>query len=74
MMCLFLYYAGQRWDDLVDITRATGLELLFDLNLQLRYGTQWDPSNAIALMDYSQKKGYGNNLHFELGNGNKKKT
>lgn len=40
---------------------------MFGLNLLLRNGSTWDPSNAEALMKYSVQKGY--EMHLELGNG-----
>lgn len=57
------------WDNLVNITRSAKLRLLYEHNLQLRYGEQWDPTNAIQLFDYLTSKGYGENLDWELGNG-----
>ena len=56
------------------MTRATGLRWLYEFNLQLRYGEQWDPRNAIQLLDYMVSKGYGDNIDFELGNGEYVKT
>ena len=54
---------------MVKLTRSTGSRFLIDLDLQLRYGKQWDPTNAIAMMQYLAKMGYGDNIDFELGNG-----
>ena len=54
---------------LVELTKSTGNRLLFDLNLQFRYGQQWDPSNAIELMQFFSDLGYGDNIDWELGNG-----
>ena len=54
---------------MVQLTLATGNRLLFDLNLQHRLGTQWDPSHAIRLFEYCREKGYGKILDWELGNG-----
>ena len=54
---------------MVALTSLTGNRFLFDLDLQLRYGAQWDPTNAIRMMQYMQQKGYGQNIDFELGNG-----
>ena len=61
--------AGTDWDNIVDMTRATNLRFLYEYNIQLRYGTQWDPTNAIELLNYLTSKGYGENIDFELGNG-----
>ncbi len=57
------------WDDLVRLTLATETRLLFDLDLQQRFGTQWDPTDAIRLFEYCASQGYGKNLDWELGNG-----
>lgn len=54
---------------LVELTKSTGNRLLFDLNLQLRFGQQWDPSNAIELLEFFASRGYGDNIDLELGNG-----
>lgn len=64
-----MFVLEQDVDDLVSATRETGTRLLYDINLQLRFGRQWNPNNAVALLDYIQQKGYGDNLDFELGNG-----
>ena len=54
---------------MVKLTRSTGSRFLIDLDLQLRYGKQWDPTNAIAMMQYMAEMNYGDNIDFELGNG-----
>ena len=54
---------------MVNLTRSTGSRFLIDLDLQLRYGKQWDPTNAIAMMQYMAKMNYGDNIDFELGKG-----
>ena len=45
-----------------------GGRLLYDLNIELRYGPQWDSTNARSLMKYLISKEYHNDVHFELGN------
>ena len=55
--------------NLVKLTRSTGNRLLFDLNLQLRFGQQWDPSNAIELFEFCASQGFCDNIDWELGNG-----
>ena len=40
-----------------------------DLDCQLRYGTQWDPTNAAELFAYIKQKGYQDVFNVELGNG-----
>ena len=51
------------------LMRNTNLKLLFDLNLQLRYGIQWDPTNTASLLGYVNKMKYHDVFNFELGNG-----
>lgn len=53
---------------LVELVRSTGNRLLFGLNLQVRFGTQWDPSNALELIKYCSRMGYCENIDWELGN------
>ena len=55
--------------NLITLTRATHSRLLLDFNAQVRYGYQWDPSNAIKILEFCQQNGYGENIDFELGNG-----
>ena len=56
-------------DNLVKLVRNTNFKLLFDLNLQLRYGIQWDPTNTADLLGYVNKMKYHDVFNFELGNG-----
>ena len=65
----FVLLAAYQWDQLNNFTRTVGWNLLFDLNVLLRRGNEWDSSNALELMEYSIKKNYTWNLNFELGNG-----
>ena len=68
-MTYVIFLSGEDWDMINNFTAAAGWRILFGLNNQLRRNGQFDPSNAIALLDYSIKKGYAANLDFELGNG-----
>lgn len=54
--------------NLVGLTKSTGNRLLFDLNLQLRFGLQWNPTNAIELLEFCSEMGFGDNMDWELGN------
>ena len=63
------FISAHDWDTFINFTRSTGARFLYDFNLQLRYGEQWDPTNAIATLEYLVSKGYGENIDFELGNG-----
>ncbi len=41
-------------DNLVKLVRKVDFKLIIDLNLQLRYGNQWDPTNAATLLAVSR--------------------
>ncbi len=45
------------------------MRLILDLDLQLRMGAQWDPSNTLQLLKYIRDRKYGDVFNFELGNG-----
>jgi hypothetical protein len=72
--CLSCNVSEENMQALVELTKSTGGRLLFDLNLQLRYGQQWDPSNAMELLQFFDSHGYGDNIDFELGNGARLKS
>ena len=55
--------------NLVQLTRSTGTRLVFGLNLQLRFGPQWDPSNAIELLKFCSEMKFCEEIDWELGNG-----
>jgi hypothetical protein len=59
--------AGGDWTALNGFAHAAGLDLLFDLNVLLRNGTQWDSSNARMLLEYSDRHRF--NISWQLGNG-----
>ena len=56
------------WDLLNKFTSEVGWDLIFDLNVLLREGGRWNPSNAIELLKYTITRGYNVSV-FELGNG-----
>ena len=66
---LFAFCAEADIVNLVKLTKSTGNRLLFDVNLQLRFGQQWDPSNAIELFDFCASQDFCDNIDWELGNG-----
>ncbi|ESO97016.1 hypothetical protein LOTGIDRAFT_159761 [Lottia gigantea] len=55
------------WDELNNFVRSVGWDLIFDFNEFLRKGDNWDPTNAIEILKYSQQKGY-KLWGYELGN------
>jgi heparanase 1 len=63
MVCI----VGADWTALNEFAHAAGLDLLFDLNVLLRNGTQWDSSNARLLLEYSDRHRF--NISWQLGNG-----
>jgi hypothetical protein len=65
--CCFLHVAAADWMALNGFAHAAGLQLLFDLNVLLRNGTEWDSSNARLLLDFSDKLRF--NISWQLGNG-----
>ena len=56
------------WDKINTFASDVGWDMLFDLNMLLRRGGSWDPTNAKALMAYTKMKGY-QIAGWELGNG-----
>ena len=69
MFLIYFLTTENDLDNMVELTRSTGNRFLFDLNLQLRYGKQWNPSNAIEMFNYIAEKNFGDVFDFELGNG-----
>jgi len=67
--CSRFFCAEQDVVNLVKLTRSTSNRLLFDINLQLRFGQQWNPSNAIELFEFFTSSGFCDNIDWELGNG-----
>ena len=64
-----MFSAATDIDNLVKLVRSANFKLLLDLNLQERYGIQWDPSNTADLLGYITRNNYQDVLNFELGNG-----
>jgi heparanase len=60
-------HLGHQLDQIYNFAKNTGMRFIFDLNMVLRSGSRWDPSNAIRLIEYAKRRGY--DLDFELGNG-----
>ncbi len=50
-------------DILVKLVRKVDFKLIIDLNLQLRYGNQWDPTNAATLLAVSINEHTQKNLY-----------
>ncbi|ELU03114.1 hypothetical protein CAPTEDRAFT_198298 [Capitella teleta] len=57
------------WDNINDFVADVGWRMLFGINAQLRHeDTNWDAQNTLEILKHSIKKGYNNNMDFELGN------
>lgn len=56
------------YDEIHTFKSAVGWDLIFDLNVLLRNNGNWDPTNAVKLMNYTVSKGY-RMAGWELGNG-----
>ena len=57
------------WDELNGLAVRSMCDLLFDLNVLLRDGKDWDYTNAAQLLQYTLNKSYASNIAWELGNG-----
>ena len=62
-------YSEPYWSQLVRLANATGSRLLYDLNLQMRDGSQWSPLNTMELLQFAVYEGLAGLVDFELGNG-----
>lgn len=57
---------GEQWKGLNEFTRTCGVDLAFTLNLAVRKGDSWDPTNAKELLDFNADHGY--RVIWQLGN------
>lgn len=55
------------WNEINNFAKATGLKLLFDLNVLLRENGIWNSLNAELLLDFSFAYHY--DIDWQLGNG-----
>ncbi|XP_067658911.1 heparanase-like [Haliotis asinina] len=60
-------YTGAMWDDLNYFLKTVGWDLVFGLNVLKRKDGQWDPTNAMELINYTNTRNY-TIPGFELGN------
>ncbi|XP_067658912.1 heparanase-like [Haliotis asinina] len=60
-------YTGAMWDNLNGFVKTVGWDLVFALNVLKRKHGQWDPTNAMELMNYTNSRNYTIPA-FELGN------
>jgi hypothetical protein len=57
------------WDEIHQFIKEAKFDLIFDLNVLLRTSAnQWNSTNALQLLKYTQRKGY-RMAGWELGNG-----
>ncbi|CAH1782773.1 unnamed protein product [Owenia fusiformis] len=57
---------GDCFDAIYKFSKQSGYKMLFDLNVLLRKGANWDPTNAKMLFDHVQARGY--DIDWQLGN------
>ncbi|XP_072930730.1 heparanase-like [Epargyreus clarus] len=63
----FFLMTGDKWAEINEFCKETGLKLLFSFNLLLRDREhEWDSHNAAELLEYSRHKGY--DIDWQLGN------
>lgn len=63
-----VYLQNQDLLNLLQLTKNTSNLFLLDLNVQVRYGYQWDPSNAVQVMEFCRQHNLSGHVAFELGN------
>ncbi|KAI6656754.1 Heparanase-like [Oopsacas minuta] len=61
-------FSSKTFQDFCILVQNFRLNLTFGLNLLLREGNLWNPTNAEVLMNYILKLGGKCRVHFELGN------
>ncbi|XP_013179536.1 PREDICTED: heparanase-like [Papilio xuthus] len=62
----FFVLTGKKWSEINEFCNATGIKLLFALNLLLRDNHEWNSDNAVELFEYSSQRGY--KVDWQLGN------
>ncbi|XP_063963881.1 heparanase-like isoform X1 [Lytechinus pictus] len=60
------FLTGEQWRNLNEFCLKSKVDLAFTLNLDLRKGNAWDPTNAKELLDFNANLGY--RVIWELGN------
>ncbi|XP_063963363.1 heparanase-like [Lytechinus pictus] len=60
------FLTGEHWKSLNEFCLKSGADLAFTLNVALRKGGAWDPTNAKELLDFNANLGY--RVIWELGN------
>lgn len=56
------------WDNINMFSMDVGWRMLFDFNVLLSNGSDWSPTNARKLLQYTAHRNYATNIDFELGN------
>lgn len=65
-MCLILH-TGKSWLQLNQFSKNSSLDLIFDLNVLIRFNNSWNPTNAEEILKYSED--IACNTTWQLGNG-----
>jgi hypothetical protein len=66
-LILYLHISGQDFIAVNLFANTTGMKLLFDLNVLLRKGNEWDDTNAHQLIKFADKNNF--KIAWQLGNG-----
>ena len=66
---MLFHVTAKNIDNFVELARNSNMKILFDLNILLRHGKQYNPVNANNLIMYVKKMNYQHVFNFELGNG-----
>ena len=64
----FFVWFRQDIDHLISLAQSAGGKLLYDFNIQQRFGARWDATNALTLMRYLLETRQADSVLFELGN------
>ncbi|KAI5640342.1 heparanase-like [Phthorimaea operculella] len=63
----FFILTGSKWADINEFCIASGVKLLFSMNVMLRdQHNEWSETNAEEILEYSRRKGYS--IDWQLGN------
>ena len=68
ILIAFIVWFRQDIDHLISLAQSAGGKLLYDFNIQQRFGARWDATNALTLMRYLLETRQADSVFFELGN------
>ncbi|CAG4943092.1 unnamed protein product [Colias eurytheme] len=62
----FFLMTGQKWTEINNFCKSSGLKLLFSFNVLLRDEHEWSQQNAIEILKYSNQRNF--DIDWQLGN------